>query len=145
MVGRIIAFSLRNRLIVLSLAALLLCVGLVAVRRSPLDIFPEFAPPQVVVQTEALGLSAEEVEALVTLPLERALNGTSFLTTLRSSSASGISVITAIFAEGSDILVDRTLTSDRLKSADSTLPQGVGPPRLTPLTSSTGTLLTIGL
>ncbi|TMA54579.1 MAG: hypothetical protein E6J80_10130, partial [Deltaproteobacteria bacterium] len=87
MVGRIIAFSLRNRLIVLSLAALLLLVGLVAVRRSPLDIFPEFAPPQVVVQTEAPGLSAEEVEALVTLPLEYAIGGTSFLTTLRSSSA----------------------------------------------------------
>src|SRR2546426_6170829 len=75
MVGRIIAFSLRNRLIVLSLAALLLLVGLMAVRRSPLDIFPEFAPPQVVVQTEAPGLSAEEVEALVTLPLEYAIGG----------------------------------------------------------------------
>ena len=145
MVGRIIAFSLRNRLIVLSLAALLLVVGLMAVRRSPLDIFPEFAPPQVVVQTEAPGLSAEEVEALVTLPLEYAIGGTSFLTTLRSSSAPGISVITAIFAEGSDVLMDRVLVSDRLETMDHALPQGTGPPLLTPLTSSTGTLLTIGL
>ncbi len=145
MVGRIIAFSLRNRLIVLSLAALLLLVGLMAVRRSPLDIFPEFAPPQVVVQTEAPGLSAEEVEALVTLPLEYAISGTSFLTTLRSSSAPGISVITAIFAEGSDVLMDRVLVSDRLETMGNALPQGTGPPLLTPLTSSTGTLLTIGL
>ncbi len=145
MVSRIITFSLHNRLIVLSLAALLLVGGLVAARRSPLDIFPEFAPPQVVVQTEAPGLSAEEVEALVTIPLEHALNGTSFLTILRSSSGSGISVITAIFAEGSDILTARILVSERLSSAASTLPQGVGPPRMTPITSSTGTLLTIGL
>lgn len=145
MVAKVILFSLRNRLIVLSLAALLLIVGLVAASRSPLDIFPEFSPPQVVVQTEAPGLSAEEVEALVTIPLEYALNGTSFLTTLRSSSAPGISVITAIFAEGSDILTDRMLVNERLTSVASTLPQGAGPPRLTPMTSSTGTLMTVGL
>src|SRR5437879_1629250 len=145
MVGRIIAFSLRNRLIVLSLAALLLLVGLMAVRRSPLDIFPEFSPPQVVVQTEAPGLSAEEVEALVTIPLEYALNGTSFLTTLRSSSAPGISVITAIFADGSDALTDRMLVSERLAGTVSVLPQGTGPPRLTPMTSSTGNLISLGL
>ena len=145
MVARIVLFSLHNRLIVLSLAALLLLVGVVAASRSPLDIFPEFSPPQVVVQTEAPGLSAEEVEALVTIPLEYALNGTSFLTTLRSSSAPGISVITAIFAQGSDVLADRTLVNERLASVAGALPQGAGPPRLTPLTSSTGTLMTIGL
>ncbi len=145
MVSTVILFSLRNRLIVLSLAALLLAVGLVAAIRSPLDIFPEFSPPQVVVQTEALGFSAEEVEALVTTPLERALNGTSFLTTLRSSSAPGISVITAIFADGSDVLTDRMLVNERLASAAGALPQGVRSPRLTPITSSTGTLMSIGL
>src|SRR5262245_41811288 len=107
MVTTLVWFSLRNRLIVLSLAGLLLGVGVVAASRSPLDIFPEFAPPQVVIQTEALGLSAEEVEALVTIPLEYALNGTNGLVTLRSSSAPGISVITAIFAERSDVLIDR--------------------------------------
>ncbi len=145
MVARIVLFSLHNRLIVLSLAALLLVAGIVAASRSPLDIFPEFSPPQVVVQTEASGLSAEEVEALVTIPLEYALNGTSFLTTLRSSSAPGISVITAIFAEGSEVLTDRMLVSERLTSAAGRLPQGVGPPRMTPMTSSTGNLMTIGL
>src|SRR5215510_857594 len=136
MVARIVLFSLHNRLIVLSLATLLLMVGIVAANHSPLDIFPEFSPPLVEVQTEAPGLSAEEVEALVTLPLEYALNGTSFLTTLRSSSAPGISVITAIFADGSDALTDRMLVNERLASAVSGLPQGVGPPRLTPMTSS---------
>jgi CzcA family heavy metal efflux pump len=145
MVANIILFSLRNRLIVLSLAALLLIIGVVAAIRSPLDIFPEFSPPQVVIQTEAPGLSAEEVEALVTVPLEFALNGTSYLTTLRSSSAAGISVITAIFAEGSDVLTDRILVNERLSSAVTTLPQGVRPPRMTPMTSSTGTLMTVGL
>src|SRR5207249_9731317 len=85
----------------------------------------------------APGLSAEEVEALVTLPLEYAISGTSFLTTLRSSSAPGISVITAIFAEGSDVLMDRVLVSDRLETMGNALPQGTGPPLLTPLTSST--------
>src|SRR2546426_12198587 len=109
MVGRIIAFSLRNRLIVLSLAALLLLVGLVAVRRSPLDIFPEFAPPQVVVQTEAPGLSAEEVEALVTLPLEYAIGGTSFLAPLRPSSAPGLSAPPPIFSGGSEGPMDLLL------------------------------------
>jgi CzcA family heavy metal efflux pump len=145
MVAAIILFSLRNRLIVLSLAVLLLIVGVVAALRSPLDIFPEFSPPQVVVQTEALGFSAEEVEALVTTPLERALNGTSFLTRLRSSSAPGISVITAIFADGSDVLTDRMLVNERLASAASVLPQGVRTPRLVPIMSSTGTLMSIGL
>jgi len=144
-VTRTILFSLHNRVIVLSLAVLLLVAGVVAARRSPLDIFPEFSPPLVIVQTEAPGLSAEEVEALVTIPLEYALNGTSFLTTLRSSSAPGISVITAIFADGSNALTDRMLVSERLASAVSVLPQGAGPPRLTPLTSSTGNLLSLGL
>ncbi|MBI3249884.1 MAG: efflux RND transporter permease subunit [Deltaproteobacteria bacterium] len=145
MVARLILFSLQNRVIVLSLAALLLVIGLVAAARSPLDIFPEFSPPRVVVQTEAPGLSAEEVEALVTTPLERALNGTRLLTTLRSSSGAGISVITAIFADGSDVPTDRMLVGERLASAASGLPQGAGPPRMTPITSSTGTLMTIGL
>jgi len=145
MVARIVLFSLHNRLIVLSLATLLLMVGIVAANHSPLDIFPEFSPPLVEVQTEAPGLSAEEVEALVTIPLEHALNGTSFLTTLRSSSAPGISVITAIFADGSEMLTDRMLVNERLVTVASALPQGAGPPRLTPMTSSTGTLMVIGL
>src|SRR5262245_37989859 len=145
MVARIVLFSLHNRLIVLSLATLLLMVGIVAANHSPLDIFPEFSPPLVEVQTEAPGLSAEEVEALVTIPLEHALNGTSFLTTLRSSSAPGISVITAIFADGSEMLTDRMLANERLVTVASALPQGAGPPRLTPMTSSTGTLMVIGL
>lgn len=145
MVAQLVMFSLRNRLIVLSVAGLLLVVGLIAASRSPLDIFPEFAPPQVVIQTEAAGLSAEEVEALVTIPLEYALNGTNGLTTVRSSSAPGISVITAIFAASSDVLIDRMFVNERLASVVSSLPHSAGPPRLTPMTSSMGTLMSIGL
>lgn len=145
MVSRIILFSLHNRFIVVSLATLLFLTGIIAALQSPLDIFPEFSPPQVVIQTEAPGLSAEEVEALVTLPLEYAINGTSFLATLRSSSAPGISVITAIFTDNSNVLTDRMLVNERLNTVAATLPRGVGPPRLVPLMSSTGTLRTIGL
>ena len=87
MVTKIILFSLHNRLIVLSLAVFILVAGVVAANRSPLDIFPEFSPPLVEVQTEAPGLSAEEVEALITIPLEYALNGT---TTLRINPAEAL-------------------------------------------------------
>ena len=103
MLNRIILWSLHNRLVVLALAVLLIVFGVRAVRESPLDVFPDFAPPQVVIQTEAQGLSPEEVEQLVSLPLENALNGTSNLETIRSSSAAGLSVITCIFESDTDI------------------------------------------
>src|SRR5262245_27397154 len=126
MVAKLVWFSLRNRLIVLSLAGLLLVVGIVAASRSSLDILLGLAPPQAVIQTEALGLSAEEVEALVTIPLEYTLNGTNGLVTLRSSSAPGLSVIIAIFAERNDVLIDRMLVNERLASTSASLPQGAG-------------------
>ena len=82
MLNRIILWSIENRLVVLVLAALLIVFGLRAAYLSPLDVFPDFAPPQVVIQTEAQGLSAEEVEQLVTIPLETTLNGTTLITNL---------------------------------------------------------------
>src|ERR1051326_6350991 len=103
MLNRIILWSLQNRLVMLILAFLLLVFGVRAALQVPLDVFPEFAPPQVVIQTEAVGLSAEEVEQLVTLPLETQLNGTAELDTIRSSSIVGLSVITCVFQSGTDI------------------------------------------
>src|SRR5262249_7454083 len=102
MLNRIILWSLRHRLVGLALAALLLVSGVRKAREAPLDVFPAFGAPQVVIQTEAPGLSTEEVEQLVTLPLETALNGASNLNTIRSSSAVGLSVITCVFEAGTD-------------------------------------------
>ncbi|HEU4402054.1 MAG TPA: efflux RND transporter permease subunit, partial [Candidatus Polarisedimenticolia bacterium] len=103
MLGRLVGFALSNRLIVLTLAGLLLFFGILAASSAPIDVFPEFAPPQVTIQTEAPGLSAAEVEALVTIPLEQALNGTPGLETLRSSSAAGLSAIFTVFSDGTDL------------------------------------------
>lgn len=142
---RLITFSLRYRPVVLLLAVLLLGGGVAAVRSAPWDIFPEFAPPQLVVQTEAAGLSTEEVERLVTIPVESAVNGVSRLITLRSSSAPGLSVVTAIFEDNTDILDARQLVAERLGELGPQLPLGVDTPRLTPLAASTSRLLMIGL
>ena len=145
MFGRLIEFSLRFRLVVLLLAALLLVGGAVTVREAPWDVFPEFAPPQVVIQTEAPGLSTEEVERLVTVPVESAVNGVSRVRTLRSSSAPGLSVVTVIFEEGTEILDARQLVVERLADVEAQLPEGVESPRMTPLAASTSRLVMIGL
>lgn len=145
MLARLIQFSLDFRLGVLFLAAVLMMAGAYAVQESPWDVFPEFAPPQIVVQTEAPGLSAEEVEQLVTIPVESAVNGVSRIKTLRSSSVPGLSVVTAIFEEDADILDVRQLVSERLNEVSTQLPAIVGAPRMTPLAASTSRLLMVGL
>src|SRR5918912_3193920 len=109
MLQAIVSWSLHNRVVVVVLAALLLLFGFYAAGHAKLDVFPEFAPPQVVVQTESPGLSAGEVEQLVTLPLEQALNGLPGLDVLRSQSVQGLSVITIIFQDRTDIYRDRQL------------------------------------
>ncbi len=107
----------------------------------PLDVFPSFAPPQVEIQTEAPGLAPEEVESLVTLPIESAINGTPKVTAVRSSSASGISVVKVIFSWGTDIYQARQLVTERLQQAQSKLPEGVETPQISPATSPIGTVL----
>jgi len=102
----------------------LLCVlGLVAVRAAKYDVFPEFIPPMVVVQTEAPGLAPEEVEALITLPIEYSLNGTVGLQTLRSNSIQGLSVVTAIFREKTNVLMARQLVGEKLSQLAGRLPR----------------------
>ncbi len=145
MLQRWIFFCLRFRLIVMLAAVVLLVGGGVAVREAPWDVFPEFAPPQIVVQTEAPGLSSEEVERLVTIPIESDLNGVSRIKTLRSSSAPELSVVTTIFEDDTDILDARQLVAERLTEIASQLPQSVEPPRMTPLAASTSRLAMIGL
>jgi len=145
MLNRVILWSLRNRIVVLALAALLVVFGVRTARRAPLDVFPDFAPPQVVIQTEAPGLSTEEVEQLVSLPIETALNGTSDLETIRSSSAVGLSVITCVFEAGTDIFLARQLVNEKLQIARTRLPQGADEPQMMPISPPVGTLLRISL
>jgi CzcA family heavy metal efflux pump len=145
MLRSIVTFCLRFRLVVLLLAASLMVGGSVVLRDAPWDVFPDFAPPQNTIQTEAPGLSTEEVERLVTIPVESALGGVTRLKTLRSSSVPGLSVVTAIFEDGTDVLSARQLVGERLAEIGPMLPEGVEPPRMTPLTAATARLLMIGL
>src|SRR5215475_10832774 len=145
MLNRIILWSLRNRLVVLLLGILPIVFGVQAVRTSPLDVFPDFAPPQVIIQTESLGLSPEEVELLVSLPLENALNGMPSLETIRSSSIAGLSVVTCIFQEGTDIFRARQLVAEKLQLARSRLPEGIADPQMMPVSSPVGILMKISL
>jgi CzcA family heavy metal efflux pump len=145
MLNHLVAFSLRYRMVVMLLAAMAMVGGYVAMRRSPWDVFPEFAPPQIVVHTVAAGLSTEQVEQLVTVPVEAALSGVNRLRILRSSSAPGLSVVTVIFEDGTNILDARQLVNERLGEVTAYLPRGVETPRMMPLAASTSRFLMIGL
>ena len=145
MLQAIVHFSLRFRGIVIASACLLLGYGLHVANNAKLDVFPEFVQAQVTVQTEAPGLSPEQVESLVTMPIENAINGLGNLESLRSESIQGLSIITAVFREGTDVLIARQMLAEKLAELGGRLALGVKPPRLTPLTSSTMDLLKVGL
>jgi CzcA family heavy metal efflux pump len=145
MLRGLITFCLTYRVVVLLLAAGLLVWGAIAARQAPWDVFPEFAPPQLVIQTEAPGLSTEEAEQLITVPIESALNGVQGLETLRSSSVPGLSVVTAVFEEGTNILEARQLVAERLTGAKAMLPEIAEAPRMEPLKSSLSKLAMIGI
>src|ERR1700687_1054830 len=110
----LISSSLRLRVIVLAASIALMVFGVWTLRTTPLDVFPEFAPPKVEIQTEAPGLSTEEVESLITVPLENALNGVSRLKTLRSKSVLGLSQVLLIFDEGTELMRARQVVQERL-------------------------------
>jgi CzcA family heavy metal efflux pump len=144
MLQALVSWSLRNHVAVVVLATVLLGGGFYATQHARLDVFPEFAPPQVNIQTEAPGLSPLDVEQLITVKIETAVNGIPRLDVLRSRSIQGLSVVTLIFQDGTDIYRARQLVTERLAELAGQLPEGVRPPRLEPLTSTTGRLLTIG-
>ena len=145
MIRSLITFSLRYPPVVLLLAIVLLVAGGVALRDATWDIFPEFAPPLVVIQTEAPGFSTEEVEQLITIPIESAINGVSRLKVLRSSSAPGLCVVTAIFEEGTRVLEARQVVAERLVAVRSQLPDVAEEPKLVPMMASTSRLLMVGI
>src|SRR5215467_7294667 len=130
---------------VTALTVLALALGSFGALQTPLDVFPDFVPTQVDVQTEAPGFAPEQVEELVTKPVESAINGASGLATLRSESIPGLSVVTVTFNDGVDPHIARQGISERLSEIGTSLPQGVGTPKLSPLVSSTMDLLKIGL
>ena len=124
--ANVIGFAIRFRGIVVAMALVLLGYGVLSVVRAKYDVFPEFAPPQVGIQTEAPGLTPEQIEVLVTQPIENAINGVPGVQSLRSTSIQGLSVITVIFAPGSDIYRDRQVVAERLAVAAQQLPSGDG-------------------
>jgi CzcA family heavy metal efflux pump len=141
----IIRFALRFRGIILALFCLLVAYGIYGLGQASYDAFPEFAPPQVDVQTEAPGLSSEQVETLVTRPIEMAINGAPNLQRITSTSIQGLSDIKVYFDPASDLYHDRQFVSERLTAVAGQLPAGVQAPTMTPLTSSAATVLVIGL
>ncbi len=141
----IVQFSLSFRIITVALAAAFIGYGMYNLSRTRYDVFPEFAPPQVIIQTEAPGLSPEQVEVLVTQPIENAVNGVPELELLRSNSLQGLSVITMTFHARSDIYRARQTVAERLTVIAEQLPEGAKSPVMAPLTSSTSDVLVLGL
>ena len=134
-------FSIARRWLVLA-AAIVLCLwGLMAIQQMPLDVFPPFAPPQVDVQTTADGLSPEEVEARITLPIEAAVNGLPGVDTVRSSSKVGLSMVQVVFHQDADIEKARQAVAERLQPIRSDLPATASAPEISPLVSPLGTIL----
>ena len=145
MLRLIIATSLRYRFIITAAAAGLMFFGLGQIRSMPVDVFPEFAPPKVEVQTITLGLSAAEVESLVTVPLEQALAGVEGLDILRSKSVAQLSQIEMIFEPGTDLLRARQLVQERINGVTGTLPTWASPPFMMQPLSATSRVMKIGL
>jgi CzcA family heavy metal efflux pump len=145
MLAAIVRLSVGRPGVAVALAVLLLLYGGFRLNEASLDIFPEFSAKRVVVQTEAPGYSPEQVEALATLPVEKSLSGLIGLQSIRSESLQGLSVVTAVFEENTDVNLNRQRAGERLAGLQNQLPPGVGPPLMVPLSSSSATVLTLGL
>ena len=141
----IVGSSLRFRYIIAAAAAALMFFGVQQLRHLPVDVFPEFAPPRVEIQTLALGLSGTEVESLVTVPLEQALNGVPELDTIRSKSVEQLSQIEMIFERGADLLTARQLVAERIAAVAPTLPRWAAPPVIIQPLSATSRVMKIGM
>jgi CzcA family heavy metal efflux pump len=143
--NRIIEWSVQNRLLVLVAALLLLFVGFDVARKMPVDVFPDLTAPTVTVLTEAHGLAPEEVETLVTFPIETAVNGASGVRRVRSASGVGISIVWVEFDWGNDILVARQIVNEKLQMVASQLPSDIAPPSMAPVSSVMGEILFLSM
>ncbi|MCB5206219.1 efflux RND transporter permease subunit [Methylovorus mays] len=144
MMSALVRFSIRFHGVIIGLASLMVIYGLYSLSRSNLDVFPEFSPTQLVIQTESPGMSAKLVEYLVTQPLENTIAGTVGVDKIRSQSIPGLSVVTVLFKPGTDVYRNRQVVAERLSTLASQLPHGIVP-NITPLTSSASTVLGIGI
>jgi CzcA family heavy metal efflux pump len=145
MLSSLVRAAIRHAGVVVGLGCALVLYGVSTLADARLDVFPEFAPPQVSIQTEAPGFSPEQVEIQVTKPLEDVLNGVQGIAAVRSQSIQGLSVITAVLAEQADLYRTRQALAERLGEATGRLPETVRSPVLTPLTSSSSTVLVVGI
>lgn len=145
MLDAIIRFSLRFRGVIFSLAVMAAGYGLFTLTRAKLDVFPEFAPPMSIVQTAAPGMTSEQVESLVTQPVENALGGMTGLKSIRSRSMQGLSSVTLVFDDHANVMQVRQLVTERIGGLAGSLPVGVTAPQLLPLTTTTSVVRTIGL
>ena len=137
--------ALQNRMLTVALYVVVLVVGVLVLRTIHLDVFPEFAPPLVVIQTEAPGLAAEDVERLITFQMETAVNGTPAVESIRSKSSAGLSTLVISFEWGTDIYRARQLVNERLQSIRANLPPGTHEPAMLPVTSAVSWLVKYAL
>ena len=141
----LIDWSTRNRLVVLALAIALVIFGGIKASESDMDVLPEFAPPQVVIECDAPGMVAQEIETLVTVPLETVLNGTPGVTQVRSISQNGVAMVTVTFAYGTDVYRARQLISEKVQLVIPRLPAGAQAPTMLPVMSAIGDVMKIGM
>src|SRR5215813_1812471 len=139
----LIRWSIRRRVTLLVVAAMVFAAGLYVTSTAPLDVLPDFTPPRVVIQTEAPGMGTADIEERVTWPLEHALLGTPHVSSIRSSSIPGLSAITMMFDDDVDLFRTRQLVAERLQLASAALPAAVEAPQLEPIQPPIGSLLKV--
>ncbi len=145
MFDKLIRWSLNNRLLVVVGLVVFLVAATYATMHMPVDVFPEFAPPQVVIQTESPGLAPEDTESLITFPIESAVNGTPGVENVRSSSSVGLSTVVIVFRWGTDVYVARQLVNERIQSVRDRFPAGTQAPVMLPITSAVGWMVKYSL